>query len=127
MAPTTKTDSKKTSSNRSRRKPEAAEGSMQKEYVQGKTLCKVTFTLRQGAAYSAKGVNIVGDFNNWDTRANPMRKLKSGTWFLALVLESGRDYQFRYLIDETLWVNDRHADRYVKSLDARSNNSVVTT
>jgi 1,4-alpha-glucan branching enzyme len=89
-------------------------------------MCKVTFKLPQAATDGAKSVNIAGDFNNWDTRANPLRKLKSGTWFLALVLETGRNYQFRYFIDESRWVNDRQADQYVESPDARSDNSVVT-
>lgn len=126
MALTTKTDIEKASASRSRRESAAATGGMQKEYLPGKTMCKVTFKLPQAATHGAKSVNIAGDFNNWDTRVNPMRKLKSGTWFLALVLETGRNYQFRYLIDELRWVNDWHADRYVKSLDARSDNSVVT-
>ena len=80
----------------------------------------------RAAAADAQSVTLAGDFNNWDTRVNPLRKLKSGTWFLAHVLEAGKNYQFRYCIDASRWENDVKADRYVKSLFDSSDNSVVT-
>ena len=103
----------------------AAGGGMQKEYLPEKTICKVTFKLPQAAAADAQSVTLAGDFNNWDTRVNPLRKLKSGTWFLAHVLEAGKNYQFRYCIDESRWENDGEADRYEKSLFDSRDNSVV--
>ena len=76
------------------------------------------------AAPVAKSVCIVGDFNNWNTHANPMKKLKDGDYSLKLDLEPGREYQFRYLIDELKWENDRNADKYVRSVYGDSDNSV---
>ncbi len=77
------------------------------------------------AAMDAKNVYIVGDFNNWNTSADPMEKFKSGDYHIELDLEPGREYQFRYLIDEVRWENDGNADKYVRSDYGGCDNSVV--
>jgi len=96
-----------------------------KEYLKAKHGCKVTFRLPRVAAPHAKSVCIVGDFNNWSIHAHPMTKLKNGDYSITLDLEPGREYQFRYLIDESRWENDWHADKYVRSPYGDSDNSVV--
>ena len=73
----------------------------------------------------AKSVSVVGDFNNWNISAHPMRKLKSGDYTVTLDLEPGREYQFRYFIDESKWDNDWNADKYIQSPFAGHDNSVV--
>ncbi len=89
-------------------------------------VCAVTFTLPKVAAPNAKNVCIVGDFNNWNMRAHPMQKVKNGDYVVTLNLEGGREYQFRYLIDESTWENDWNADGYVKNPYGDSDNSVVS-
>jgi hypothetical protein len=42
-----------------------------------------------------------------------MEKFKDEDYCIELDLEAGREYQFRYLIDELKWENDRNADKYV--------------
>jgi 1,4-alpha-glucan branching enzyme len=96
-----------------------------KEYLKAKNICRITFTLPKVAAPDAKSVYIVGDFNNWNIHANPMKKLKNGDYTVKLDLEPGREYQFRYFIDESKWENDWNADRYVKSPYGDSDNSVI--
>ena len=96
-----------------------------KEYLKKNQTCKVTFRLPRIAAVDAKSVCIVGDFNNWSIHSHPMRKLKSGDYTITLELEPGREYQFRYFIDEVRWENDWHADKYVRSPYGYSDNSVV--
>ena len=98
---------------------------IKKEYLKSRKTCKVTFRLPRIAATDAKSVCIVGDFNNWNLYANPMKKLKNGNYTITLELEPGREYQFRYLIDESKWENDWNADKYVKSPYGDSDNSVV--
>ena len=98
---------------------------IKKEYVKSRKTCKVTFRLPKIAATDAKSVSIVGDFNNWNLYANPMKKLKNGNYTVTLELKPGREYQFRYLIDESKWENDWNADKYVKSPYGDSDNSVV--
>lgn len=89
-------------------------------------VCAVTFTLPKVAAPNAKNVCIVGDFNNWNIRAHSMQKVKNGDYVVTLNLEGGKEYQFRYLIDESTWENDWNADRYVKNPYGDSDNSVVS-
>ena len=49
-----------------------------------------------------------------------------GEFKVALDLEAGRDYSFRYLIEGREWENDWAADRYVPSGIEGAENSVVT-
>ncbi len=98
-----------------------------KEYLKSKNVCRVTFTLPKIAASDAKSVCIVGDFNDWNIHANPMKKLKNGDYTIKLDLEPGKEYQYRYFIDELIWENDWNADKYVRSLYGDSDNSVVMT
>jgi hypothetical protein len=98
---------------------------IQKEYLEGKKICKVTFSLPKVVAPNGKGVFIVGDFNSWDKRTHQMKKQKNGDHSITLNLASGKEYQFRYLIDESIWENDWNADKYVKSPYGNFDNSVV--
>lgn len=40
----------------------------------------------------------MGDFNNWDTGANPMKLDKDGSWKVSLIFPPGR-YEFKFLVD----------------------------
>jgi 1,4-alpha-glucan branching enzyme len=55
-------------------------------------------------APEAQTVSLVGDFNDWDTFANPMKKDKRGIWKVTLNLKPGR-YEYRFFVDEN-WEND---------------------
>jgi 1,4-alpha-glucan branching enzyme len=98
---------------------------MKKEYLKSRKVCKVTFRFPRIAAPGAKSVCIVGDFNDWNIYANPMKRLKQGDFTITLELEPGREYQFRYLVDGSRWENDWNADKYVKSPFGDSDNSVI--
>ncbi len=100
---------------------------IKKTYLQDKDVCRVRFKLPKVVALGARSVCIVGDFNNWNIHENPMKKLKDGDYSIKLDLETGREYQFRYLIDELKWENDWNADKYVKSSYGNFDNSVVLT
>ncbi|MGN6160273.1 MAG: 1,4-alpha-glucan branching protein GlgB [Marmoricola sp.] len=56
-------------------------------------------------APAARGVRIKGDFNNWDGREHPMRRLaKSGVWELFVPgLEAGFRYKFAILGPDGEW------------------------
>jgi 1,4-alpha-glucan branching enzyme len=98
---------------------------IKKEYLEGGKLCKVTFRLPSVAAPGARNVCIVGDFNNWNTRANPMKRQENGDYEISLKFEPRKEYQFRYFIDDSKWENDWNADKYVKSPLGDGDNSVV--
>jgi len=99
---------------------------IKKEYRARTNVCKVTFILPNSAAPDSTSVHLVGEFNNWDINAHPMKRLKNGEYAITLELAPGRDYEFRYLIDQYRWENDYHADKYTKSPFGDSDNSVVT-
>ena len=128
-----KTNNGKPTTKRTIRKKTTAEkstttsGGIKKENVKTRNICRVTFRLPKIAASDAKSVCIVGDFNNWNIHANPMKKLKNGDYTIKLDLEPRKEYQYRYFIDESKWENDWNADKYVKSLYGDSDNSVVMT
>ena len=54
-----------------------------------------------------------------------MKKLKNGAFTTTLDLEPGREYQFRYLLDEKIWKNEQDADKLVVSPYSDSENSVI--
>jgi 1,4-alpha-glucan branching enzyme len=98
---------------------------IKKQYVKNKPICKVTFCLQKEVALSAKSVKIVGEFNDWSIKATPMKGLKNGEFKVTLDLDVDKEYQFRYLIDDTRWENDGNADKYVQSPYGECENSVV--
>jgi 1,4-alpha-glucan branching enzyme len=101
--------------------------SIKKQQLKSKPVCKVTFRLPKEEANSASSIHVVGEFNNWDTKATPMKKQKNGTFTTTLNLEPGKEYQFRYLIDGKYWENDWNADKYAPTPFGDCDNSVVVT
>lgn len=98
---------------------------IKKQFLKSRPVCKVTFILPKEAAESAQKVHIVGDFNGWKKRSTPLKKLKTGTFKITIDLPLGREYQYRYLLDNKTWENDWDADKYVPSPYGDSENSVV--
>ncbi len=76
-----------------------------------KGVCKVTFELPKDV--EAQTASLVGDFNNWDPHATPMKRKRDGGFSIAVNLESGKQYRFRYLLDNARWENDWKADAYL--------------
>ena len=98
--------------------------SLKKHFDEKKRQCKVTFTLAKDKANSAKYINLAGEFNNWDIESIPMKKNKAGEFSASVDLNQGREYQFKYVIDSKLWVNDMQADKFVPNV-FYSENSVI--
>ncbi len=99
--------------------------SLKKQFSKTKPVCKVTFTLPKEAIMTGNQVLVLGEFNNWDpAKGIPMKATKTG-YSAKLDLETGRNYQFRYLIDNQKWENDWAADGYVPSPYGADNSVVV--
>ncbi len=99
--------------------------SIRKQYLKSKPVCKATFRIPEETGNSAKTAHIVGEFNNWTFFSTPMKKLKSGAFTTTLDLEPGKEYQFRYLLDQKIWENERDVDKSVSSPYGDSENSVI--
>jgi 1,4-alpha-glucan branching enzyme len=81
---------------------------IKKQYLKSKPVCKVTFTV---PAKEANEVVVAGNWNEWNATAEPLRKLKNGTFKTTVDLESGSSYEFKYIVDGE-WQNDEQADAY---------------
>lgn len=75
---------------------------------------KTSVTFEAPADVQAKTVGVVGDFNNWDAAATPMKQKKDGSWSATLRLGPGA-YRFRYVADGAWFFNDAQADGYEPS------------
>jgi 1,4-alpha-glucan branching enzyme len=70
---------------------------------------RVTFSLPVGM--QAETVHLVGDFNDWNPHATPLR-LQHDTWSVSLELDAGKSYHYRFLLNGSRWINDWDADDY---------------
>ena len=62
-------------------------------------------------APSASRVALVGDFNNWDAAATPLREASAeGVWSVTLPLTPGR-HIYAFVVDDSKWVPDPSAAR----------------
>lgn len=94
-----------------------------KQYSKSKPVCKVTFALPAETVNGAKSVSLAGDFNEWTPTA--LKKQKDGTFKASVELEVGKEFAFRYLVDNDVWMNDEAADKYVPCGVSYDDNSVV--
>ncbi|MCW5555919.1 MAG: isoamylase early set domain-containing protein [Verrucomicrobiae bacterium] len=58
-------------------------------------------------APEAQAVSLVGDFNQWDPAAHPMKQMPDRAWFLTLELKHGH-HRYAFLVDGRLTL-DPHA------------------
>lgn len=84
--------------------------SIKKQFLKSKPICKVTFKIDADQSNGATTAQVIGSFNNWDQTENVMKPLKTGGFSLSLDLETGKEYQFRYLLDGKIWINDPESD-----------------
>ena len=78
---------------------------LKKRFFKTKDDCEVTFEL---ASDDAEQVELVCDANDWDPI--PMKKARNGSFRTKLRLPKEREFQFRYLVNGSAWVNDEDAD-----------------
>ena len=64
---------------------------------------KVTFSL--GLDQAPGNLSVLGDFNDWDPLAHPLKKRSNGTRSVTVELPAG-EYHFKYLADDGAWFCD---------------------
>lgn len=99
---------------------------IKKQYLVSRPVCKVTFSISATQSNSARSAHLVGEFNRWDQKATPMKRLKTGAFKTTLDLEPGREYQFRYLLDSRKWLNEADADGAAPTPFGDSANSLIS-
>lgn len=57
-------------------------------------------------APQAKCVSLVGDFNQWNGSAHPMRQMPDKSWFLTVELKHGH-HRYAFLVDGALTLDPR--------------------
>ena len=88
---------------------------------------KVTFTLSAEVAGNATSGLLLGEFNNWNYNDGiSLKKQKDGSMTATATLESGKKYEYRYLLNDGRWVNDHSADHYVHISGLQVDNCVIT-
>ncbi len=73
-------------------------------------MVRVTFTLP--AAEPGGAVSVVGDFNDWDPFAHPLRRRANGTRSAVVTVRAGRRLRFRYLAEDGVWFDDAAASAW---------------
>ena len=76
-------------------------------------------------APGAASVAVVGDFNGWDPRRNPMvRGAEREAWRARLVLPPGV-YQYSFVVDGTVWEKDPQAKNFLADGFGGENSVIV--
>jgi len=57
-------------------------------------------------AISAKAVTLVGDFNQWNPGANPMKQMPDRSWLLTVELKHGH-HRYAFLVDGVITLDPR--------------------
>jgi 1,4-alpha-glucan branching enzyme len=57
-------------------------------------------------APTAQSVTLVGDFNQWNPHANPMKQQTDGGWLITVELKHGH-HRYAFLVDGALTLDPR--------------------
>jgi hypothetical protein len=95
---------------------------IKKRFFKTKDEVEVTFEHEGGEGVNS--VALVSEHNNWQPQDMP--QLKRGAFQLKERLPKNGRFQFRYLVNGEIWVNDAEADGQVPN-EHGSQNSVVDT
>jgi hypothetical protein len=93
---------------------------LQKTYYKTKDYCKVKFTFK---VENAETMEILGLNSDWQHSIMMSRK-KDGSFSADVNLPKDSRHQFKYLVNETEWVNDPEADSQAPN-EYGGTNSVV--
>lgn len=53
-----------------------------------------------------RSVSLAGDFNNWNSSRNGMHESDPGTWSCWIPRPSPGNYGYKFVVDETVWLED---------------------
>jgi 1,4-alpha-glucan branching enzyme len=99
--------------------------SIKKQFFKTKAKAKIGFKVSKAQAAGAVQIAIVGDFNEWNPKADVMKALKDGSFSHSIELPVGANYEFRYLADNNRWFNEEEADALAETSFVDAQNSVI--
>ncbi len=79
---------------------------VQKTYLKTKDTCKVKFSFN---VENAETVEILGLNSDWENSI-VMRKKKDGTFSCEVSLPKNTQHEFKYRVNEEVWMNEPDAD-----------------
>lgn len=94
---------------------------VQKTYYKTKDYCKVKFSF---SVDNAETVEILGLNSDWEN-AVLMSKKKDGSFSADVNLPKESRHEFKYLVNETLWLNEPEADSETPNEFGGSNSVLV--
>ncbi|HMP91872.1 MAG TPA: isoamylase early set domain-containing protein [Phnomibacter sp.] len=94
---------------------------VQKTYFKTKDYCKVKFAIN---IEDAETVEILGLNSDWENSIVMSRK-KDGTFTTEVNLPKDSKHQFKYRVNETLWLNEPEADAEAPNEFGGSNSVLV--
>ncbi|MGE5520403.1 MAG: isoamylase early set domain-containing protein [Candidatus Dadabacteria bacterium] len=94
---------------------------IQKTYYKTKDYCKVKFTVKPEAAETVAIHGLNGDWNN----SVIMSKKKDGSFTCDVSLPRDTQHEFKYLVNQTEWVNEPEADKELPNPFGNSNSVIV--
>ena len=92
---------------------------VQKTYYKTKDYCKVKFSFK---VENAETIEILGLNSDWESSII-MSKKKDGTFSADLPKDS--KHEFKYLVNETEWINDPEADKQEPNIYGGTNSVVI--
>ena len=75
----------------------------QSQYSAHRNLRSVRFVCQ---APQAQAVSLVGDFNEWNPTAHPMKQQPDGAWFVSIDLRHGH-HRYAFAVDGVLTLDPR--------------------
>ena len=94
---------------------------VQKTYFKTKDYCKVKFSFK---VENAETIEILGLNSNWENSIIMSRK-KDGTFSADVNLPKDSKHEFKYLVNETEWINDPEADKQEPNIYGGTNSVVI--
>ncbi|HRG81574.1 MAG TPA: isoamylase early set domain-containing protein [Chitinophagaceae bacterium] len=94
---------------------------VQKTYFKTKDYCKVKFSFK---VEDAETVEILGLNSDWENSIL-MSKKKDGSFSADVNLPKETRHEFKYLVNETIWLNEPEADSEAPNVYGGSNSVIV--
>lgn len=96
---------------------------IKRELLKKSNQMKLTFVQPYDAAQAK--LSVVGDFNDWNPKANPLIKRANGTVSASVTLDPNQRVRFRYYSADGKWFNDEAADAYEPGAHGEDDSVVI--